>query len=99
MAAFQPQDQSPVTPVEFAPFESKLELVCKACGQKGKYRVGRIFIDPERALKPQESGGLTGDEVAFSGYFHCRHCGGGGPGSRPGRPSLCCSLCCWKPKW
>lgn len=79
MAALQPPDQAPVTPVEFAPFESKLELVCKACGQQGKYRVGRIFIDPERALKPHKSGGLTGDEVAFSGYFHCRHCGAGGP--------------------
>jgi hypothetical protein len=77
-----PQPQPPdreITPAEFRPFESKVELLCKACGKKGKYVVGRIFIDPHRAPKPEEHGSAFAEGVCFTGYFHCRHCGAGGP--------------------
>src|SRR4051812_11929682 len=67
-----------ITPKDFKPYESKVELRCQACGKKGRYLVGRIFIDPERGLA-QGPGRVPDEGVAFTGYFHCRACGAGGP--------------------
>lgn len=71
--------QPVATPKDFPPFEGKLELRCTACGKKGKYSVGRIFIDPQRVATPDQEGERLEDSVGFTGYFHCRQCGAGGP--------------------
>src|SRR5262245_49078159 len=68
----------PPTPRNYQPFDGKLELVCKACGKKGKYPVGRIMIDPEVASRPTTDERMD-EAVCFTGYFHCRSCGAGGP--------------------
>ncbi len=83
MAAFTTKDGVPVTPLEYAEFDSQLELECRACHKKAKYAVGRIFINSgamRRALAkeiPYE------EAVFFSGYFRCKKCGLGGPWDIP----------------
>lgn len=55
----------------------ELALDCGACGERGRYRAGRVLIDPER---------LRGDpdgSVAFTGVFGCRRCGAEGPWKLP----------------
>src|SRR5438045_655476 len=67
------------TPDIFPPFEGKLELRCRACKGSAAYAVGRIFLDPEAFQKPVPPDGSSGDIAAFTAYFHCVHCGAGGP--------------------
>src|SRR5437588_9728390 len=74
-----------MTPEDFPPFEGKLRLVCRACGKTGQYAVGRIFIDPEQFRAADRLEPHYEDMVSFSGYFHCRHCGAGGPWEFPRR--------------
>jgi hypothetical protein len=71
--------KEPITPEEFEPYPSKVELRCQACGKKGKYLVGRILIDPSQPPDPSDPQHRIEDSVYFTGYFHCRHCGAGGP--------------------
>src|SRR5262249_6006634 len=78
MSTSDPAPERESTPGDYRPYESKVELCCRACGKKGQYAVGRIFIDPETALR-EEKGKSLQEAVGFSGYFHCRHCGAGGP--------------------
>jgi hypothetical protein len=68
-----------VTPNDFAPLEHKMELRCGACGKKGKYEVGRVFVDPTWAQQPEGARGSMDESVGFTGYFHCRGCGAAGP--------------------
>jgi hypothetical protein len=62
-------------------FDQKLSLICSECGKKANYKVGRILIDPEYFLNPQESS--FEDAVSFSGLFRCKQCGSGGPWEFP----------------
>lgn len=67
------------TPLDFSKLENKVELACQGCGKKGKYVVGRIFLDPALVKAPEEKKTRPGEGVGFSGIFHCRRCGAGGP--------------------
>jgi hypothetical protein len=59
------------------PLRSPLELVCGACGETGKYSVGRIYLDP--TLAPEEDPDWLNKAFCFTAYFHCKHCQAGGP--------------------
>jgi hypothetical protein len=59
------------------PVGMPLELRCGPCGRKGKYGVGRICIDPDKAR--EEGPGFMDRAFSCTGYFHCKHCGAGGP--------------------
>jgi hypothetical protein len=52
------------------------ELRCGACGRKGTYPVGRLYVDPTLTQPGQER---LDDAFSFTGYFHCTHCKAGGP--------------------
>lgn len=62
------------TPHAFATFDGKLQLRCKACAAVGKYAVGQILINPDRA----KSGGFS-EGVGFLNLIRCRKCHGEGP--------------------
>jgi hypothetical protein len=54
-----------------------MELRCGACGKVGKYKVGRLMLDP---ITAREGGPENIDKAwGFSGYFHCKRCGAGAP--------------------
>jgi hypothetical protein len=54
-----------------------MELRCGACGKTGSYPVGRLVLDPDQAKGNDPRSIET--PFAFTGYFHCRHCGAGEP--------------------
>src|SRR5271165_127071 len=83
MAELPARPDVPVTPLDLAPYDGKLELVCKACGKTGKYDVGRICVDSPKGGKVAAVQVKQGDSVYFSGYFHCSSCGAGGPWGLP----------------
>ena len=85
MLASRPPPDRVVTPREFPAFEGRVELRCRACGKTGKYQVGRIFIDPGQLPDSGTAKPKYEDMVSFSGYFHCRRCGAGGPWEFPPR--------------
>ena len=72
------------TPEHLQAFESPLELQCEACGGKGKYRVGRIFIDTS-VVKPRDPSSYN-RAFATTAYFRCKHCQAGGPGAHGNEP-------------
>ncbi len=83
-----PPSQPPhrvVTPQEFPPFEGQVALRCQACGKTAKYAVGRIFVDPQQLRASDSQKPKYEDMVSFTGYFHCRRCGAGGPWEFPPR--------------
>jgi tetratricopeptide (TPR) repeat protein len=83
-----PSPQPPnrvITPREFPAFEGRVELRCQACGKKAKYTVGRIFVDPQPLRDAGKQQPKYEDMVSFTGYFHCRCCGAGGPWEFPPR--------------
>jgi hypothetical protein len=80
---FTTKDGMLVTPLEYEPFEGTLELQCRACGKKGKYSVGRVFINPSKIKKVMDKEIPYEETVFFSGYFHCKKCGSGGPWELP----------------
>lgn len=63
-----------VTPDEFPPVSQKLAIVCRTCGQRHTYDVGRIFV-----WKNDDSDDPAMRGYAFGNYFHCRDCGSAGP--------------------
>jgi hypothetical protein len=65
------------TPDLLEPVGMPMELRCGACDKKGKYPVGRLFVDPIVA-KSKEPEAMD-RSFGFTGYFHCKHCGAGGP--------------------
>jgi hypothetical protein len=79
MTAPEEQPERLITPDKLPPFEGKLELRCQSCGAIGRYAVGRILLDP--AYRDAGAPGTVPLErfVGFTGYFHCRLCGAGGP--------------------
>ena len=83
MSSSKRQQPRTITPKEFALLEREVELVCHECGKKGKYGVGRIFLDPEIVGGRGQEEPRISEAVAFTGYFHCRHCGAGGPWDLP----------------
>ncbi len=78
MSSPKNQGRTPV-PTDFEAVDSKVELRCLKCDRKGKYLVGRIFVDPKQVGKPHDASWKLSDALTFSGYFRCRHCGAGGP--------------------
>jgi tetratricopeptide (TPR) repeat protein len=56
-----------------------LELICQSCGKQGKYRVGRICLDPEMIFDPRTGPSNNDDAFFFTSLFRCRHCGADGP--------------------
>ena len=77
----RPQHQRMVD--ELLKLDAKTELVCRSCGKTGKYAVGRIVIDPHKFPAVSAPGPALGDAIGFTGYFHCSHCGAGGPWDLP----------------
>jgi hypothetical protein len=67
------------TPNQFPALGQKMELQCGACGKKGKYDVGRVFVDPTWSQQPEGARPPMDESVGFTGYVHCRRCGAGGP--------------------
>jgi hypothetical protein len=65
------------TAEEYEPLRTPLELRCVPCGQKGKYLVGRICMDPDMAYSQDPD--RINKSFGCTGYFHCKHCGAGGP--------------------
>jgi uncharacterized protein YecA (UPF0149 family) len=65
------------TPDALAPLDTPMELVCGACGKKGKYHVGRLLLDPE--VIANKDPGMFDNAFGFTRYFHCKKCGAGGP--------------------
>lgn len=55
------------------------ELRCLPCGRVATYPIGRLFLDPS-AAQSQDPQAINAS-FGFSGYFHCRFCGAGGPWS------------------
>jgi len=53
-----------------------MELRCGVCERTGEYPVGRVFVDPHGRGKETD---WLDKSFGFTGYFHCRHCGAGGP--------------------
>src|SRR4051812_37668863 len=78
MAGRQKPTTGPITPHRFEPFGPPLELRCGACGQKGQYAVGRLFVDPTRLGDDDDMEELN-QAFGFTNYFHCQRCGAGGP--------------------
>jgi hypothetical protein len=74
-----PPSRHPAVPSDLAPFPGKLELICKGCGRKGKFAVGRVSVDLLAFDPVEPSGHWLEEAVAFSGYFRCKHCDAGGP--------------------
>lgn len=77
----QPQRKHTVD--ELPKLEAKTELQCQSCGKTGHYAVGRIVIDPLKIPALSAAGPSLGDALGFTGYFHCSHCGAGGPWDLP----------------
>ena len=71
------------TIADYPKFEQEVALACRACGKKGKYEVGRIFVDPELIGKPNDPAEPIEEAFYFSAVFHCKHCGGDGPWEFP----------------
>ena len=69
-----PRPQRRVTLDHFPSISQKLRLVCRACGQRHTYDVGRIFL-----WKNDDRDDPAMRGYAFSNYFHCRDCGSAGP--------------------
>lgn len=88
MSSSKRQQQRTMTSKEFPLLEQKVELVCHQCGMKGKYDVGRIFLDPEIVGGRGQEEPRISEAVGFTGYFHCRHCGAGGPWDLPASTML-----------
>ena len=68
---------------ELLKLDAKTELQCRSCGKTGQYAVGRIVIDPHKIPAVSAPGPAFGDAIGFTGYFHCSHCGAGGPWDLP----------------
>ena len=85
MPTLPPQSKRLLTPREFPAFEGWVGLRCRACGKRGRYQVGRIFVDPAQYRESDTGKPIYEDMVSFTGYFHCRHCGAGGPWEFPRR--------------
>src|SRR5687767_15280169 len=83
-----PKASAPKTPLEYEEFDSQLELSCRNCGKKGKFSVGRIFVDPATMLKVHAKEASYEEAVYFSGHFCCKKCGLGGPWDLPPRTQL-----------
>jgi hypothetical protein len=60
----------------FEPLDLPMELRCGVCQRKGEYPVGRVLVDPDGRRKDKD---WLDESFGFSGYFHCKHCGAGGP--------------------
>jgi hypothetical protein len=71
-----------LTPRQIPPFHGKLELICKSCGAKGKYKVGRIIFSLHRVNEnsPQEA---LEEGLGFSALVRCPKCKAGGPWGLP----------------
>jgi hypothetical protein len=65
------------TPDILTPIGMPLELQCGACGKKGSYPVGKLTVDPVVARSGDPD--AMDQSFGFTGYFHCKHCGAGGP--------------------
>jgi hypothetical protein len=65
------------TPDIFDPLDVPMELRCGACGRVGSYQVGRLCMDPTVVRKDDPDS--MDEALAFTRYFHCAHCGAGGP--------------------
>src|SRR5271166_2854774 len=83
MAELPARPDVPLTPLDLAPFDDKVDLVCKACGKMGKYDVGRICVEPPKGGKVAAVQVKQEESVYFSAYFHCKSCGAGGPWALP----------------
>src|SRR5262245_34551368 len=59
------------------PVDMGIKLTCRPCGQAEEYAVGRLYIDPE--MIASRGAGAINEAFAFTNYFHCKHCGAGGP--------------------
>lgn len=58
---------------DYPQISQKLRLTCRKCGKSEVYDVGAILCNPDRE---RGSGYLN---YFFANYFHCLHCGSGGP--------------------
>ncbi len=79
----EPPQEHAVTLNDFRPLESKMALICGACGKTGRYRVGKVFADPTLPAGAGDQPSAMRKSVGFTGYFHCARCGAGGPWDLP----------------
>jgi hypothetical protein len=61
----------------FEPLNVPMELRCGACGRVESYLVGRLAANPAVIVKGDPE--IIDEAVCFTRYFHCKHCGAGGP--------------------
>src|SRR5947209_937942 len=86
MAAHEGPRKVLPTPDIHEPLGPPLGLRCGACGRKGKYHVGRIYLDPGLAKEGDPE--WVNKAFCFTAYFHCKHCKAGGPWELTGPAKL-----------